>query len=87
MAETHSQITPTIIEITSPLYLYPSDGSNSISVEKMLGASNYRIWRRSFEIGLASKRKLGFVIGTTQRDMTDSVKKEAWYTCNDMIVS
>ncbi|XP_057518382.1 uncharacterized protein LOC130799297 [Amaranthus tricolor] len=87
MAETHSYVTPTVIEITSPLYLHPLDESNSILVETLLGASNYRSWRSSFKIGLASKRKLGFVTGATSRDMADSVKQEAWDTCNNMIIS
>ncbi|KAL2903568.1 Hydroxyethylthiazole kinase [Bienertia sinuspersici] len=34
-----------VIEPTSPLlYLHPSDGTNSMSIEKLNGASNYRTW-------------------------------------------
>ena len=77
----------TIIESNSPLYLHPSDGSRFIIVEKLLRAENYRAWKRSFEIGLASKRKLGFVTGTTIKDPTDVVKQEAWDTCNSMVIS
>lgn len=39
------------------------------------------------KIGLAAKRKLGFVTGVTKRDATDTVKAEAWDTCNSMIIS
>ncbi|XP_010666368.1 uncharacterized protein LOC104883524 [Beta vulgaris subsp. vulgaris] len=39
------------------------------------------------EIGLASKRKLGFVTGAVKRDEKDVVKGEAWDTCNSMIIS
>lgn len=52
-------------------------------VEKLQGASNYRPWRRSLEITLASKRKLGFVTGTVKRDERDEVKD----TCNNMVIS
>ncbi|KAL2932887.1 Retrovirus-related Pol polyprotein from transposon RE1 [Bienertia sinuspersici] len=75
------------IEPTSPLYLHPSDGTNSIIVEKLTGTSNYRPWRWSFEIALASKRKLGFVTGGVKRDASDKVKQESWGTCNSMVIS
>lgn len=39
------------------------------------------------EIGLASKRKLGFVTGVLKKDDKDAVKSEAWETCNNMIIS
>ncbi|KAL2931693.1 1-phosphatidylinositol 4 5-bisphosphate phosphodiesterase delta-3, partial [Bienertia sinuspersici] len=68
----------TVIEPTSHLYLHPSDGTNSISVEKLNGSSNYRAWRRSFKIALASIKKLGFVTGGVKRDLTDKVKQECW---------
>ena len=77
----------TSIESSSPLYLHLSDGSNSITVEKLLVAANYRSWRRSFEIGLTSKRKLGFVTGTQKRDLNNLIKQEAWDICNCMVIS
>ena len=80
-------MTGTKIEFTSPLYLHPSDGSSSINIEKLQGASNYRSWKRSLEISLASKRKIGFVTGVVKRDDSDTVKQEAWDTCNNMVIS
>ncbi|CAO2837894.1 unnamed protein product [Amaranthus hypochondriacus] len=77
----------TTIDSSSPLYLHPSDGSHSIVVEKLSGADNYRAWRRSLEICLASKRKLGFVYGTTLKDSSNLTKQEAWDTCNSMVIS
>ncbi|KNA05629.1 hypothetical protein SOVF_188530, partial [Spinacia oleracea] len=77
----------TTIETTSPLYLHPSDGSTSVVVEKLQGASNYRSWKRSFEISLAAKRKLGFLTGLVKRDPSDAVKQEHWDTCNNMVIS
>ncbi|KAL2939151.1 Retrovirus-related Pol polyprotein from transposon TNT 1-94 [Bienertia sinuspersici] len=77
----------TKIEVTSPLYLHPSEGTGSIAVEKLEGSSNYRSWKRSMEIALCSKRKIGFVTGTEKRDNGDPVKAEAWDTCNSMVIS
>ncbi|KAL2904788.1 Serine--tRNA ligase [Bienertia sinuspersici] len=76
-----------VIEPTSPLYLHPSDGTNSIVVEKLTGTSNYRPWRRSLEIALASKRKLGFMTGGVKRGVSDKLKQESWDTCNSMVIS
>ncbi|KAL2899101.1 Retrovirus-related Pol polyprotein from transposon RE1, partial [Bienertia sinuspersici] len=77
----------TSIEPTNPLYLHPSEGTNSIIVEKLQGPINYRSWKRSMEISLASKRKIGFVTGVIKRDANDKVKQEAWDTCNNMVIS
>ncbi|XP_057252062.1 uncharacterized protein LOC130592033 [Beta vulgaris subsp. vulgaris] len=77
----------TTIEATSPLYLHPSDGNNFMVIDKLQGSGNYRSWKRSMEIALASKRKLGFVTGLEKKDANDAVKKEAWETCNSMIIS
>ncbi|KAL2904366.1 Retrovirus-related Pol polyprotein from transposon RE1 [Bienertia sinuspersici] len=56
-------------------------------MEKLQGFSNYRPWKRSFELALASKRKLGFITGAVERDNVDKVKQEAWDTCNSMVIS
>lgn len=77
----------TIIDVSSPLYLHPSDGNNFMAIDKLQGSNNYRSWKRSMEIALSSKRKLGFVDGTLVKDAADAVKKDAWDTCNNMIIS
>ncbi|PWA91732.1 hypothetical protein CTI12_AA087560 [Artemisia annua] len=71
----------------NPLYLHPSDGPGSLTVqEKLIGAQNYRAWRRAIEIGLSTKRKLGFIKGTVVRSNTDANLAELWDTCNNMVI-
>ncbi|KAL2892570.1 Cytosolic phospholipase A2 gamma [Bienertia sinuspersici] len=77
----------TLSDIQHPLYLHPSDGPTTVVVEKLKGSADYRAWKRSMEISLASKRKLGFVTGVIERDAEDREKQEQWDTCNDMIIA
>ncbi|KAL2941620.1 hypothetical protein RDABS01_029970 [Bienertia sinuspersici] len=77
----------TLNDIQNPLYLHPSDGPSTIAIEKLQGAADYRSWKRSMEIALASKRKLGFVTGLVVRDPEDKEKQDQWNTCNSMIIA
>ena len=75
-------------DLHNPLFLHPSKGPGSLSIqEKLVGAHNYRSWRRSMEIALATKRKLGLVQGTVPRPHDDQVESEMWDTCNCMIIA
>lgn len=75
------------VDVQNPLYLHPSDDPTSISVTKLQGAADYRSWRRSMEIQLMSKRKLGFVDGSVVKSANDVTDAAQWETCNNMVIS
>jgi len=75
-------------ELQNPLFVHPSDRSNSLGIEeKLTGVENYRSWRRNLEIALSTKRKLGFVHGTIAKPVDDPIKQEQWETCNNLVIS
>ncbi|KAL2896073.1 Replicase polyprotein 1ab [Bienertia sinuspersici] len=75
------------INVTSPLYLHPSDDSKLIVFEVLIGSSNYRSWRRSMEVALASKRKLviSWIMGNVSPPLPSkycSLTQLGIYGCN-----
>ncbi|XP_074346315.1 uncharacterized protein LOC141685088 [Apium graveolens] len=50
-------------------------------------ASDYRSWKRSIEIQLSSKRKLGFVNGTVTRSTANEAQATQRDICNDLVIS
>ncbi|XP_074326518.1 uncharacterized protein LOC141664465 [Apium graveolens] len=75
----------TFADMQNPLFLHPSDGPLSISIPKLQGSGDYRSWKRSFEIQLSSKRKLGFVNGTVAQSTTSEAEATQWDTCNNLL--
>ncbi|XP_074322728.1 uncharacterized protein LOC141659700 [Apium graveolens] len=77
----------TIQDMSNPLFLHPLDVPSSIQVDKLQGSSDYRSWKRSMEIALGAKRKLGFVTGTVSRPTTDAAQMDLWGTCNSIVIA
>ncbi|GJT65771.1 retrovirus-related pol polyprotein from transposon TNT 1-94 [Tanacetum coccineum] len=73
--------------VQNPLFLHPYDGHGTLVVqEKLIGAQNYRSWKRFVEIALFTKRKLCFIRGTMPRSLDDPSLQEQWDTLLRLLV-
>jgi len=78
------------LEILNPshdLFLHPSDNPNNILVNELLNGRNYGTWRKSMEIALIAKNKLGFVLGTTAEPAATDPLQSQWNRCDKMVIS
>ena len=75
-----------VLDHTHELFLHPSDHPNcSLSSEPLIG-TNYGQWKRSCEVSLVSKNKLGFVDGSCSKPATGPLISQ-WERCNAMVIS
>jgi len=65
-----------ISNLSQSLFLHPSDNPNNILVNELLNGRNYATWKKSMEIALIAKNKLGFVLGTTARPDEEPLQNE-----------
>lgn len=77
-----------VSDLTSPYYVYPSDGPAFVSITPVLNGSNYHCWVRSMRRALGAKMKFDFVHGTITVP-TDSLEPSfrAWTRCNMLVHS
>ena len=75
-------------DLQNPLFLHPSEGPGSLDIQvKLIRDKNFRSWKIVVEIGLAKRRKLGFVQGTVTKSSDDPIKAKMWDTCNSMVIA
>ncbi|XP_074378466.1 uncharacterized protein LOC141720003 [Apium graveolens] len=77
----------TALDVNHPYFLLASDNPGMVLTTVILTEQNYSQWRRSMEIALSSKLKLGFVDGTYVRSDVNSVLLIYWICCNNMVTS
>ncbi|XP_070055431.1 uncharacterized protein [Nicotiana tomentosiformis] len=78
------------IDCNDPLYVHPSyTPDTSLVPQQLIGTENYSKWRRSMEMSLLVKNKLGFVDETCTREQYEKnvFQLKQWDRCNTIVQS
>ncbi|XP_047268014.1 uncharacterized protein LOC124898408 [Capsicum annuum] len=79
--------TPDVIDVTSPLYMHPSENDGSTLLPVVFDGNGYRSWKRSVLRALSMKNKTGFINEKCKRPTEDSPILTHWERCDDMVTS
>ncbi|KAM3322877.1 hypothetical protein P3S67_004028 [Capsicum chacoense] len=74
-------------DISSPLYMHPSDNPGAMLVPIPFDGTGYRSWRRGVLRALSVKNKLGFINGECKRPYPGTLRYRQWERCDDMVTS
>ncbi|KAH0666518.1 hypothetical protein KY285_027724 [Solanum tuberosum] len=74
-------------DISSPLYMHPSDNPSASLVPVPSGGVGYRSWKRGILRVLSVKNKLGFVNGECKKPNLGTPQFRQWGRCDDMVTS
>jgi len=77
---------PVVLDHSHEFFLHPSDHPSSSLASEHLTGSNYSQWKRSCEVSLVSKNKLGFVNGGCAKPATGPLVSQ-WERRNAMVIS
>jgi hypothetical protein len=72
---------------SSPFFLHHGDSPGAVLVSQTLNGDNYSTWRRSMEMALTAKNKLGFIDGTIPKPSSTDSSFLIWTRCNTMVLS
>ncbi|XP_074323891.1 uncharacterized protein LOC141660806 [Apium graveolens] len=86
-ATADSTTMPSTLDCNHSYYIHPSDSPGMQITTVILTENNYNQWRRSMELALSSKLKLGFVDGTYVKPAANSTLLIHWTRYNNMITS
>ncbi|KAL9264928.1 FLX-like 1-like protein [Drosera capensis] len=75
------------IDPSDELFLHHSDHTNFSLSHKLLDGDNYNHWKRSVEVSLLTKNKLGLVRGSWKCPKSDSPQYLQWNRCNSIVIS
>ena len=68
------------------LLLHPSNNPNNVLVSDLLNGKNQGTWKKSIEIALIAKNKLGFVLGTCSKPDATFPLLRQWDKCDKMVI-
>ncbi|VFQ74924.1 unnamed protein product [Cuscuta campestris] len=77
-------VTRSSIDPQSELYLHPTETPNFSLASQKLNGDNYAQWKRSAEIALSARNKLGFVDGSSKAPEPNSPLLNQWKRCNNL---
>ena len=63
---------------TSCYYHHPSDSTALKLVSTVFDGTGFTDWKRSMIIGLNTKNKIGFIVGTFPPPPENSIDEKAW---------
>lgn len=74
-------------DANSELFVNISNSSNQMLSTHKLNGNNFAQWKRSAEITLLARNKLGFVKGTCSEPSSDSADLLKWQRCDSIVIS
>lgn len=77
-ATIHDAVKP-LTNAFSPNFLHSSDQPNQFLVDVLLDGDKYMAWHRSITRALNVKNKIGFVLSTIKRPITNTIAINIWY--------
>jgi len=72
---------------SSPFFLHNGDNPGTVLVSQILTGDNFSTWRRSMEMALTAKNKIGFLDGSIPKPSSTDSSFSAWTRCNTMVLS
>ncbi|XP_019265999.1 PREDICTED: uncharacterized protein LOC109243507 [Nicotiana attenuata] len=75
------------MDLTSPLYMHPSESARTTLVPVVFDGTGHRSWRRGVLRALSVKNKVGFINGKCKKPKIDEVTYDQWARCDDMVTS
>lgn len=75
------------VDSDNELYLHHSDHPTYVLSTSLLNGRKYTHWKRSVEVSLFAKNKIGFVTGFCSKPTSIASMVAQWERCNNMIIS